>query len=148
VYRPRNRPVQGNLTWLWRKHVFMHYLQSVLPDDRPNIPEKVTIDCEGLTGASIPHPDSCEFYFFCAENRSYLQICGKRQKFDTISGMCQLDELATCILDESTTLPDTTTEDATSVATEAPTTEAAIDATTIELTTEDPTTIVDETTML
>lgn len=67
--------------------------------NNPTIPDKVFIDCEGETGISLPHPDVCEFYFFCAGERSYLQVCGSGLSFDVKTGRCQTANTATCILD-------------------------------------------------
>lgn len=80
--------------------------QATIPEENPNIPDTIFIDCQGATGVTLPHPESCSFYFFCAGDRSYLQVCGFGLIFDTITGRCQDPDDATCILDiDPTTEP-------------------------------------------
>lgn len=68
--------------------------------NNPVIPDKVSIDCEGASGVAVPHPESCEFYFFCAADRSYLQSCNPTLLFDIKTNRCQVPDSATCITDE------------------------------------------------
>jgi len=93
-----------------------------IPIDRPEIPEKISIDCEGRSGLQIPHPDNCQFFFFCAGNRSYLQICGEGLNFDTVTSRCQTIATALCInATEPTEGPtEVTTEVTTETITEPP----------------------------
>lgn len=42
-----------------------------------------------MTFTKVPHPESCEFFFFCAGDRSYLQVCGENLIFDIESRKCQ-----------------------------------------------------------
>jgi len=69
-----------------------------IPVDRPEIPEKISIDCGGRSGLLLPHPDSCQFFFFCAGDRSYLQICGDGLNFDVLTSRCQTTENAVCVV--------------------------------------------------
>jgi len=87
----------------------------------PDIPEQVFIDCEGQTGVALPHPDSCEFFFFCVDNRSFLQVCGIGLVFDILSGQCQTPQNGLCILDVPTVPTEEPTEEP---PTEEPPTEA------------------------
>jgi Chitin binding Peritrophin-A domain len=88
----------------------------VLPDDLPNIPDQIFIDCEDATsGLTFPHPESCSFYFFCSENKSYLHMCGEGLVFDILSLKCQRPENAQCVIQDSTVM---TTEETTNETTE------------------------------
>lgn len=94
-----------------------------VPDDQPRIPDKIEIDCDGLSGVAIAHPDSCEFYFFCADDRSYLNVCGEGLAFDAETGRCQLQENSRCWREANPTEPptDPPTDPPTEEPTEEPT---------------------------
>ena len=137
--------------------IFLSQYQPVKPDDMPRIPDMIAIDCEGISGRALPHPDSCEFFFFCAGDRSYLQVCGSGTVFDIPTNRCQLRDTAFCSTDHYTTTappttgaPTTTAELTTTTAEETTTTTAEETTTTAELTTttteEETTTTAEETT--
>jgi Chitin binding Peritrophin-A domain len=94
-------------------------LKSVFPDGIPDIPDKIFIDCgDAPSGSRIPHPDSCSFYFFCTNDRSYLQVCGEGLLFDAATLRCQIAENAECAIRDSTVM---TTENTTESTTESST---------------------------
>lgn len=73
--------------------------QPLIPEDIPRIPDQVfTDDCYGESGRSLPHPESCEFFFFCANDNSYLQVCGAGLIFDQTTGRCEMPQNAFCPL--------------------------------------------------
>lgn len=54
-----------------------------------DLPEQVDFDCsDKFDGSAHSHPDSCEFFFFCAGGRSFLQRCGSEAKFDKNEKRC------------------------------------------------------------
>jgi len=75
---------------------------------QPSIPDLIYIDCEGHDGYNLPHPESCEFYFFCTHEQSYLQICGEGQIFDVNTSRCQSGLTATCVTEVPSTGTTTT----------------------------------------
>jgi hypothetical protein len=74
--------------------------KPTIPEDVPEIPDKESVECSGKSGITIPHPDSCQFYVFCAGDRSYLQLCGNGLVFDINTGRCQIKSDETlCVKD-------------------------------------------------
>lgn len=106
--------------------------ESSVPENAPTIPDDYQMECGGLTGTTIAHPTSCKFYFFCAGDRSYLQVCGDGLLYDVMTGRCQLEGNANC----SVPIAPTTTQAPTS------TVETTITEEITEETTDDPTTTV------
>ncbi|KAL7013737.1 hypothetical protein ACKWTF_015550 [Chironomus riparius] len=53
------------------------------------LPEQVDFNCaDKFDGSAHPHPESCDFWFFCAGGRSYLQRCGTDAKYDINQNRC------------------------------------------------------------
>lgn len=54
-----------------------------------DLPNQVDYNCANeFDGSTHPHPESCDFYFFCAGGRSFLQKCGTDAKFDINQKRC------------------------------------------------------------
>ncbi|CRL08014.1 CLUMA_CG020982, isoform A [Clunio marinus] len=83
--------------------------KQLIPENTPQIPDKDSIDCQESNGLALPHPDSCEFYFFCAGDLSFMRACGDELIFDINSRRCQNRDNpgVSCILDPPTEEPPT-----------------------------------------
>jgi Chitin binding Peritrophin-A domain len=77
--------------------------QRDLRPELPPIPDRREIACESSqNGASIEHPESCHFWFFCRDKKSTMLLCGEQTVFDTISKRCAAQNYAACHLDNPT----------------------------------------------
>lgn len=68
-------------------------------EPRTNLPDLREIDCpiESINRLMfVPHPQSCQFYFICFNNRSHLASCARSLLFDHIFGECFFSEFARC----------------------------------------------------
>lgn len=111
------------------QYITLYFLKFSIPDDI-TIPDLTFANCLGRHGERLPHPDSCQFYFLCLADKSYLQSCGSELVFDTQTNLCRDQSEALCILDVVTEPPPTTTEDSTTIEEDSTTIEE--DSTTIE----------------
>lgn len=75
------------------------------------IPDPLTYNCTAEDDElSFSHPNTCDFWFFCRDEKSSILECGQGAIFDEDSRKCTAREFATCPHDPPTTTEETTVD--------------------------------------